>query len=47
MRLGRHARSVHLKVIGQYKGILARSPHDATAFARLLEMYKRYRTTIC
>ena len=34
----------NLKDIAQYKGILARSPHEATAFARLLELYKRYRT---
>ncbi len=30
------------KVIAQYKGILARAPHDASAFAKLLELYSRY-----
>src|SRR3954464_12133762 len=31
-------------VIARYKAILARNPHDASALAKLLEMYKRYRT---
>ncbi len=31
-------------VIAQYKAILARNPHDASALAKLLEMYRRYRT---
>jgi tetratricopeptide (TPR) repeat protein len=30
------------KVIAQYKAILARAPHDANAFAKLLELYTRY-----
>nr|HEX4317116.1 tetratricopeptide repeat protein [Kofleriaceae bacterium] len=30
------------KVIGQYKAILARAPHDNNAFAKLLELYSRY-----
>ena len=34
----------NLKDIGAYKGTLARAPHDPTSFARLLELYKRYRT---
>ncbi|HEY3801402.1 MAG TPA: HEAT repeat domain-containing protein [Kofleriaceae bacterium] len=31
-------------VIARYKAILAQSPHDASALAKLLEMYRRYRT---
>ena len=31
-------------VIGAYKAILARNPHDASALAKLLELYRRYRT---
>jgi predicted Zn-dependent protease len=31
-------------VVAKYKGVLARSPHDAGAFAKLLDMYRRYRT---
>lgn len=31
-------------VIAKYKAILARNPHDATALAKLLDMYRRYRT---
>ncbi len=31
-------------VIARYKAILASNPHDASALAKLLEMYKRYRT---
>jgi tetratricopeptide (TPR) repeat protein len=31
-------------VIARYKAILARNPHDAGALAKLLEMYRRYRT---
>ena len=31
-------------VVARYKGILARDPHDGTALARLLDMYRRYRT---
>ena len=31
-------------VIARYKAILARNPHDASALAKLLEMYRRYRT---
>ncbi|MDX2086678.1 MAG: HEAT repeat domain-containing protein [Kofleriaceae bacterium] len=31
-------------VIARYKAILARNPHDATALAKLLDMYRRYRT---
>src|SRR5438105_1805140 len=31
-------------VIARYKAILAKNPHDASALAKLLEMYKRYRT---
>ena len=30
--------------IARYKGILAHSPHDQTALAKLLENYRRYRT---
>ena len=30
--------------IARYKGILARNPHDGKALAKLLEMYRRYRT---
>src|SRR5690606_15547753 len=33
-----------LKEIAIYKGILARSPHDQGALAKLLEKYRRYRT---
>ena len=32
------------KVVAMYKGKLAHAPHDATALAKLLEMYRRYRT---
>ena len=32
------------KVIATYKGILGSNPHDAGALAKLLEMYRRYRT---
>ncbi len=31
-------------VVTRYKAILARTPHDASALAKLLEMYRRYRT---
>ncbi|MBP6631904.1 MAG: HEAT repeat domain-containing protein [Kofleriaceae bacterium] len=31
-------------VIARWKGILARSPNDAGALAKLLELYRRYRT---
>ncbi|MFT3699118.1 MAG: HEAT repeat domain-containing protein [Kofleriaceae bacterium] len=31
-------------VIARYKQILAKNPHDASALAKLLEMYRRYRT---
>jgi len=31
-------------VIARYKGILARNPHDAGALAKLLGLYRRYRT---
>lgn len=31
-------------VVAKYKGILARNPHDADALAKLLGMYRRYRT---
>src|SRR6185312_3667412 len=31
-------------VIAAYKAILARNPHDASALAKLLELYRRYRT---
>ena len=31
-------------VIARYKAILARNPHDGSALAKLLEMYRRYRT---
>jgi len=31
-------------VIARYKAILAASPHDASALAKLLELYRRYRT---
>jgi tetratricopeptide (TPR) repeat protein len=31
-------------VVARYKGILARDPHDGSALARLLEMYRRYRS---
>lgn len=30
--------------VARYKGILQRQPHDASALARLLELYRRYRT---
>ena len=32
------------QVIARYKAILARNPHDASALAKLLAMYRRYRT---
>ena len=32
------------QVIARYKAILARNPHDGTALARLLDLYRRYRT---
>lgn len=31
-------------VIARYKAILANNPHDSAALAKLLEMYRRYRT---
>jgi tetratricopeptide (TPR) repeat protein len=31
-------------VVARYKGILNRQPHDAGALAKLLELYRRYRT---
>jgi tetratricopeptide (TPR) repeat protein/HEAT repeat protein len=31
-------------VIARYKAILAKNPHDAGALAKVLEMYRRYRT---
>lgn len=31
-------------VVARYKAILARNPHDASALAKLLEMYRRYRS---
>jgi tetratricopeptide (TPR) repeat protein len=31
-------------VVARYKGILAKNPHDASALAKLLEMYRRYKT---
>lgn len=31
-------------VIARYKSILGKNPHDASALAKLLEMYRRYRT---
>ena len=31
-------------MIARYKAILAQNPHDASALAKLLEMYRRYRT---
>lgn len=31
-------------VIARYKAILARNPHDGSSLAKLLEMYRRYRT---
>src|SRR3954470_765810 len=31
-------------VIARYKALLAKNPHDAAALAKLLEMYRRYRT---
>jgi tetratricopeptide (TPR) repeat protein len=33
-----------LKVIGQYKRFLAANPHDGSALANLLKMYRQYRT---
>jgi len=32
------------KVVARYKAILAKNPHDAGALAKLLSMYRRYRT---
>ncbi|NVB79374.1 MAG: tetratricopeptide repeat protein [Kofleriaceae bacterium] len=32
------------QVVARYKAILAKNPHDAQALAKLLEMYRRYRT---
>lgn len=32
------------RVVARYKGLLARQPHDAGALAKLLELYRRYRT---
>jgi HEAT repeat protein/tetratricopeptide (TPR) repeat protein len=32
------------QVVARYKGILAKNPHDGTALAKLLDMYRRYRT---
>jgi tetratricopeptide (TPR) repeat protein len=32
------------QVIAKYKGAIARDPHDPSALAKLLEMYRRYRT---
>jgi tetratricopeptide (TPR) repeat protein/HEAT repeat protein len=34
----------NLTDIARYKGILRANPHDASALAKLLEMYRRYRT---
>ena len=31
-------------VVARYKGILAKNPHDGGALAKLLEMYRRYKT---
>ncbi len=31
-------------VVARYKAILAKNPHDASALAKLLEMYRRYKT---
>ena len=31
-------------VIARYKALLAKNPHDANALAKLLELYRRYRT---
>jgi tetratricopeptide (TPR) repeat protein/HEAT repeat protein len=31
-------------VVARYKGILAKNPHDASALAKLLEMYRRFKT---
>ena len=31
-------------VIARYKAILARNPHDASALAKVFELYRRYRT---
>ena len=33
-----------LKIIGRYKAVLAANPHDPSALAKLLELYRRYRT---
>ncbi len=33
-----------LKVIGRYKAVLQQNPHDGGALAKLLELYRRYRT---
>lgn len=33
-----------LKVVGQYKRFLAGNPHDASALANLIRMYRQYRT---
>src|SRR4051812_10993071 len=32
------------QVVARYKAILAKNPHDPQALAKLLEMYRRYRT---
>lgn len=32
------------QVVARYKAILAKNPHDGQALAKLLEMYRRYRT---
>jgi tetratricopeptide (TPR) repeat protein/HEAT repeat protein len=32
------------RVIGRYKSILARNPHDGTALNKLVDMYRRYKT---
>src|SRR5688500_2813219 len=34
----------NLNDIARYKRILRANPHDASALAKLLEMYRRYRT---
>ena len=31
-------------VVARYKALLAKNPHDASALAKLLEMYRRYKT---
>jgi hypothetical protein len=31
-------------VVARYKAILAGNPHDASALAKVLELYRRYRT---